>query len=323
MAAVLVFGEVAGGNVSAALLEVASAGAALARSVDQPLDGALVGLDASRAAQELKGGFRAIYVVEDARCAPYTAEAFVAAARAVIAACEPGLVLFSHTAQTREWVPRLAARLDSALVTDCTGIRAENGSVIVSKPVYGGAAHAEYELCGKLCMATLRAGAFEACAGDASSAIRRVEVTEPIDDRVAVIAETACSGAGGRRLKDAKIVVAGGRGIGGAENWHYVEETAATLDAAVGCSRPVADSGWAPSEQQIGLSGTIVAPDLYVAIGISGAVQHLAGIGAAKAVVAINIDPDAEIFNRANYGVVGDYREVLPAFAQRVKQLRT
>ena len=123
-------------------------------------------------------------------------------------------------------------------------------------------------------------------------------------------------------LKDAKIVVSGGRGIGGPDNWHYIEEASAALGAAVGCSRPVADSGWVPSSHQVGLSGTSVSPDLYIAVGISGAAQHLAGISAARTVVAINNSAEADIFSRADYGVVGDYREVLPAFIERVKQLR-
>jgi electron transfer flavoprotein alpha subunit len=127
----------------------------------------------------------------------------------------------------------------------------------------------------------------------------------------------------GPRLKDAKIIVAGGRGVGGKDNWHFIESAAATLGAAVGCSRPVADSGWVPSSHQVGLSGTLVAPDLYVAVGISGAVQHLTGISNAKTVVAINTDREAEIFSRADYGVVGDYKEVLPAFIERIEQLKS
>jgi electron transfer flavoprotein alpha subunit len=117
--------------------------------------------------------------------------------------------------------------------------------------------------------------------------------------------------------------VSGGRGIGGPANWHFIEETAAAIGGAVGCSRPVADSGWVPSSHQVGLSGTSVKPDLYVAVGISGAVQHLAGISNSSTVVAINLDTDADMFTRANYGVVGDFKEVLPGFVERAKQLRS
>jgi electron transfer flavoprotein alpha subunit len=140
---------------------------------------------------------------------------------------------------------------------------------------------------------------------------------------VQVIEEQKLAATAGPRLQDAKIVVSGGRGVGGTQNWHYIEEMSAVLGAAVGCSRPVADSGWVPSTHQVGLSGTAVAPDLYIAVGISGAPQHLAGISAAKMVVAINNSADADIFSRADFGVVDDFREVLPAFVQRVKQLQS
>ena len=126
----------------------------------------------------------------------------------------------------------------------------------------------------------------------------------------------------GLRLQDAKIVVSGGRGLGGPDNWHYIEEAAAQLGAAIGCSRPVVDSGWVNVRHQVGLSGSSVTPDVYIAVGISGAVHHLAGIVAAKTVVAINSDADAQIFLRANFGAVGDFREVLPAFVARLKELR-
>jgi electron transfer flavoprotein alpha subunit len=149
-----------------------------------------------------------------------------------------------------------------------------------------------------------------------------LEVSPPCDKRVWVLSEEGAAASAGLRLKDAKIVISGGRGIGGPDNWHFIEEASAVLGAAVGCSRPVADSGWVPSSHQVGLSGTSVSPELYIAVGISGAAQHLAGITAARKVVAINNSADADIFTRADYGIVGDYREVLPAFVERVKQLR-
>ena len=141
------------------------------------------------------------------------------------------------------------------------------------------------------------------------------------DVQVEVLSEEVQSNQSGR-LKEAKKIVAGGRGIGGPEHWHWIEEAAAVLDASVACSRPVADSGWVPSRHQVGLSGTSVAPDLYIAVGISGAPQHLAGITGAKTVVAINTEAGAEIFKRADWGVVDDYKQVLRGFTERVAQLR-
>ena len=158
--------------------------------------------------------------------------------------------------------------------------------------------------------------------GAAAAEQIRLDAPPPASARVTVLDEQSAAATAGPRFKDAKIIVSGGRGVGGPENWHYIEEASAALGAAVGCSRPVADSGWVPSSHQVGLSGTMVAPDLYIAVGISGAAQHLAGISAARTVVAINNSADADIFSRADYGIVDDYREVLPAFVERVKQLR-
>jgi electron transfer flavoprotein alpha subunit len=205
---------------------------------------------------------------------------------------------------------------------DCTGVAVEGDALVVTKPVNGGGVLAEYAIRGKPRLATLRASAFQPRSGAAAVEEVRVQVPPgPDATRVAVLDEQSAAPSAGPRLKDAKIIVSGGRGVGGPENWHYIEEASAALGAAVGCSRPVADSGWVPSAHQVGLSGTMVAPDLYIAVGISGAAQHLAGISAARTVVAINNSADADIFSRADYGIVEDYREVLPAFVARVKEL--
>ncbi len=140
--------------------------------------------------------------------------------------------------------------------------------------------------------------------------------------RAVVVDTVQAAPSAGPTLKDARVVVSGGRGLGGPENWHYVEELAAALGAAVGASRAVTDAGWVPPSLQVGLTGTTVSPDLYVAVGISGAVQHMAGCGGSRNLVAINRDPDANIFRHARWGIVGDYKEVLPALTARIKELK-
>jgi electron transfer flavoprotein alpha subunit len=152
--------------------------------------------------------------------------------------------------------------------------------------------------------------------------VERLAVDIPANDRVTLIEEIAAQVGSGPKLSDAKIVVSGGRGLGSPDHWHYIETTANALGGAVGCSRPVADSGWVNSSHQVGLSGNSINAELYIAVGISGAVQHLAGINSAAVVAAINTDAQADIFTRANYGVIGDYKEVLPAFVERVKKLK-
>lgn len=324
MPGVLVFGDVAGGRPTPASLEIATAGAGLAEAYDEPLLGALIGPDLATASEQYRAGFSSLYLVEGRHYHPYTAQTHMAAAEAVIKACSPSVALFTHGLATREWVPRLAARLDTGLVMDCTGLAAEGGDLAVTKPVYGGAVLGEFVVRGTPTMATIRNGVFEPRrAALPGGEVVRLEVAAPQQEKIAVLEEAAAVAASGLRLQNAKIIVSGGRGVGGPNNWHFIEETAAALGAAIGCSRPVADSGLVPSSCQIGLSGISVKPALYIAVGISGAVQHLAGITAARFVVAINTDTGADIFTRANYGVVGDYREVLPAFIERVKQLQS
>ncbi len=322
MAGVLVFGDTVGGALAPASLEMAVAGAALAQALNEPLTGALIGDDLAAAAAEFNGGFATLHLIEGKHLRPYTARSAIAAAKAAIDAAAPSVVLFPHTLETREWVPRLAAMLDTGLVMDCTALNAEGSDLVVSKPVYGGGVTAQYVVRGNIRLVTVRTGVFEARAGGATGAVNKIAAVEPAAGRVTLIDEAKAAAASGVRLKDAKVIVSGGRGLGGPANWHFIEETAAAIGGAVGCSRPVADSGWVSSAHQVGLSGTSVKPDLYIAVGISGAVQHLAGISNSSTVVAINLDGDADMFTRANYGVVGDYKDVLPGFIERAKQLR-
>ena len=324
MPGVLVFGDAAGGPLARTSLEIVTAGAGLAEAYGEPLLGALISPDLSAALEQFGAGLSSLYVIEGRHYQPYAAQAYMAAAEAAIKACSPSVALFTHSLATREWVPRLAARLDTGLVMDCIAVAAEGADLVVTKPVYGGGASGEFVVRGAPRMATIRSGAFKPWpAVLPAGGVVRLEVPPLQQEEVVVLEEGAAVAVTGVRLKDANIVVSGGRGIGGPGNWHFIDETAAAVGAAVGCSRPVADAGWAPSSCQIGLSGISVAPALYIAVGISGAVQHLAGINSASTVVAINTDPNADMFKRADYGVVGDYREVLPAFVERVRRLRS
>ena len=323
MAGILIIGDATTGPATPAFLELATAGAALAQALSEPLIGALIGHDGTADPQSLAGAVTSLYLIEGSHYRPYNAQPWIAAAQAAIAASSPSIVLFAHTLETREWVPQLAARLDAGLVMDCIALGIEGDALVVTKPVYGGGVWGEFVIHGVPRMATIRSGIFEPAVAAARGELARLEVPPSPPGAVTLLDEATAAAGGGLKLKDAKIIVAGGRGLGGADNWHFIEDTAAALGAAVACSRPIADSGWVPSAYQVGLSGTSVKPDVYIAVGISGAVQHLAGISAARTVVAINTDAEADIFTRANYGVVGDYREVLPAFIERIKQLQS
>lgn len=323
MAGVLVIGTLNEGSLARATLQVAGAAALLAEALGEPLVGALIGKDLARAADEFQCGLAALYLVEGAHYEPYSADAFMDAAQAVIEASQPTVVLCAQGAPAREWLPRLAARMQAGLVMDCIALAIEDDALMVTKPVNGGGVLAKFAVRGTPRFATVRGSAFQPRALEGRAESKHLHVAPPDETRVTVLGEESAAGSGGTRLKDAKIVVAGGRGVGGPDHWHHIEEVSAVLGAAVGCSRPVADAGWVASSHQVGLSGTSVAPDLYIAVGISGAAQHLAGITAAKTVVAINNSADAEIFERADFGVVDDYQEVLRGFVERVKQLRS
>jgi electron transfer flavoprotein alpha subunit len=322
MGDVLVVGDAPRGQLAPGAFEVAAAGRLLADGLGGRLLGGLIGRDVGAAAEAfLAAGMVELYVVDDAGCVPGAGEAYAAAGDAILGACAPAVALFSHTLDTREWVARLAARRRTGLVTDCVRLAVDGGAVVMTKPVYGGSVVAEYVVRGVPQMATMRAGAYPATPPGAAGRIVRL-APPPAPARVRVLEETVESAGAGVRLKDARVVVAGGLGVGGREHWHLVEEAAAVLGGAVGATRAVTDLGWVPSVHQVGLTGTSVAPELYLAIGISGAVQHVAGITRARTIVAINRDRDANIFGMAAFGAVGDARVIVPAFVERVKQLR-
>lgn len=322
MTGILIIGEASNNRLAPVSLEAAAAGATLAQALNQPLIGALIGNSLDSAAQEFAAGFATLYRTECAALQNYTAHAQIAAAQALIQAANPSIILCPHTLRTREWVPSLAAALDTGLVMDCTALSLEGETLVAQKPVHGGAVVGEFVLHGTPRIATLRSGAYPRAELKPNAKVERITIDIPTNDNVTLIEDIAVEASSGPKLSDAKVVVSGGRGLGSPENWHYIETAAAVLGGAVGASRPVVDSGWVNASHQVGLSGNSINADLYVAVGISGAVQHLAGINSSAVVCAINTDAQADIFTRANYGVVGDYREVLPAFVARVKQLK-
>ncbi len=268
-------------------------------------------------------GVERVLVADHQGPTPPSPEWLLTAAEQAARQVQPDVILLTHAGAGRDLGPSLAYRLGSGIVTDCTALRVEGGELVITKPVYGGSAMAEFSITSTPKVATLRPRAFEA---DESPSPRQAQVEAlPLAEdppRVEVLEEIHEQASSGPRLKDAKVIVSGGRGLGGPENWKFVEELAQVLGAAVGATRAVTDAGWVPPSLQVGLTGSTVAPDLYITVGISGAVQHIAGISGARNVVAINRDGDANIFKYARYGVVGDWKQVLPAFTQRLKELR-
>jgi electron transfer flavoprotein alpha subunit len=322
MSVILVFGATFEGTLTASSLEAVAAAHALAQATGATLFGGLIGHDCAAASDTFaKAGFAELFVADHPWHAPYVAECHVAAAERIIGKCAPTLVLLPQTAETSEWVPVLAGRLKAAMASACTKLTFDGEQLVATRPVCGGAAQGDYMFNRSLKIATIASGVHAPAALVEACPISMVDVPDP-QPRVTVLEEIPDAGTGGPRLKGARVVVSGGLGIGSKENWRLIEETASALGAAVGATRAVVELGWVPSTQQVGFSGQKISPELYIAIGISGAVHHLAGLAGAKTIVAVNKDPEAGIFRAARFGVVGDAKEIMPAFVARVKELR-
>jgi electron transfer flavoprotein alpha subunit len=266
-----------------------------------------------------------VYVVEDAALGDYQADSYVAVAEKVAKEANSVIILAGQTGMGSDIVPRLAFRLETAATLDCVALEIDSGSkrLLQTKPVYGGNAQAIYTVDTDPQIATVRAKSQEPLAKDDSRKGEVVTVDAGLDPSAVKtkVIEKVKEEVEGVKLEDAAVVVTGGRGIGGEEGFKQLEELAKMFKGAVGASRPACDNGWMPDKAQVGLTGKIVTPDLYIAVGVSGASQHIAGCSGSKTIVAINKDSEANIFKMAHYGVVGDWKKVLPAFTEKVKEL--
>lgn len=322
--AVIVVAEAAEGALAPISAELVGAGRRLADVAGTGLGAILLGSAVEPLAAELgRLGVDVVYVGDDSSLATFDAEAHLRWLEPAVREASPDIVLLGQTLNSRDLAVRLAFRLETGLTTDCTALRIDNGQLIMTKPVYGGSAIAEYACPeARPQMATIRPRAHQpAESADHPHEVVRLSPSGP-KARTQVLDTAKEAAASGPRLKDAKIVVSGGRGLGGPENWHVIEDLAEPLGAAVGATRAVTDAGWVPPTLQIGLTGITITPDLYIAVAVSGAVQHIAGCSGARNVVAINKDSEANIFKHARYGVLGDWKEVLPAFTAKIKELR-
>ncbi|HEV7663896.1 MAG TPA: electron transfer flavoprotein subunit alpha/FixB family protein [Chloroflexota bacterium] len=325
MPGVLLITEAAGEQLAGTTAELIGEGTRLAQQLGgAPVTVLLAGKNVQGLASSLGPlGVDQVLVADSQAPTPPSPQWLLAAAEAAAKQIQPDVILLTHAGGSRDLGAALAYRLDSGIVTDSTALRVEGSDVIITKPVFGGSALAEFSISSSPKVVTLRPRAFESdeapVAGEAQ--VEALSVPET-DGAIEVLEEIREQATTGPRLKDAKVIVSGGRGLGGPDNWKVVEELAQILGGAVGATRAVTDAGWVPPSLQVGLTGATVAPDLYITIGISGAVQHIAGISGARNVVAINRDADANIFKYARFGVVGDWKQIVPAFTQRLKELR-
>lgn len=298
-------------------------GAARTLAPDGPVIAAVFGQGVGDAAQEaIKRGADTVLLADDATLADYRFEPYVALLAQIVEERQPAIVLAAATVAGREVMAGTAADVGGGLLTDVTELSLEGGKLQAVRPVLGGKALSVEAIVGDGSQfVTLRPRAFPASEPDENRSGEVVAVQPPLaEDAIATKIEATQETGGAISLTDATIIVSGGRGVGGPDGFGPLRELADALGAAVGASRAAVDAGWIPYEHQVGQTGKVVAPDLYIAVGISGAIQHQAGMRTAKVIVAINKDPEAPIFKLARYGIVGDLFEVLPALTEALRQ---
>lgn len=325
MAEILAIATALDGAVGRSALELVGGARALAEPLGLPVAAALVGRGTGLGAgvETLQQyGVAHIYRCEHDALSVGQSDAVLAAAEAVVRKAQPEVILISADAVGREVAPRLAYRLRAALVTEAMSLAADGPAIVARRQVYGGRAIATLAVAARPAVISVKPRAFD--------------VPEPLPARAPVEEVTAAIDAAslpaqvrevqGERaevsLDDAAVVVGGGRGVGGPEGFALLQDLAAALGGALGASRPPADEGWVPITWQIGQTGKSIRPNLYIAVGISGAAQHVAGVAGSRTIVAVNKDREAPIFSLAHYGIVGDFRQVVPALIERLKDAR-
>ncbi|MFP3124891.1 electron transfer flavoprotein subunit alpha/FixB family protein [Ectobacillus funiculus] len=317
---VLVLGEVRDGSLRNVSFETVSAAKTMAEGGD--VIGLLIGESvASLAPQLIQYGADRVITVEDAKLKSYTSDGYAQAVLAAVEAEQPEGLVMGHTALGKDLSPRIAAKLGAGLISDVTALEVAGGNVVFTRPIYSGKAFEKKIITAGLLLATVRPNNIAPLALDESRTGETKSLAVTIKDLRTTIKEVVRKAAEGVDLSEAKVVIAGGRGVKSAEGFKPLQELAKVLGGAVGASRGACDADYCDYSLQIGQTGKVVTPDLYIACGISGAIQHLAGMSNSKVIVAINKDPEANIFKVADYGIVGDLFEVVPLLTEEFKKL--
>jgi electron transfer flavoprotein alpha subunit len=313
---VIVFGEVRDGELRNVSYEAIAAAKQVANG------GEIIGLLLGESVQSLASnliyyGADRVVTVEDVQLKAYTPDAYSQAVMQVIVAEQPDALIFGHTALGKDLSPRIAAKLQSGLVSDVVRIE-EDGFI---RPIYSGKAFEKLVVNEGLILATIRPNNITALEKDESRSGDITSMNVEIKDLRTIVKEVVRKAVGGVDLSEAKIIVSGGRGVKSSEGFKPLQELADLLGGAVGASRGACDAEYCDYSMQIGQTGKVVTPDLYIACGISGAIQHIAGMSNSKVIVAINKDPEANIFSIADYGIVGDLFEVVPMLIEELKAI--
>jgi electron transfer flavoprotein alpha subunit len=300
--------------------ELASAARKLADQLGEEVGAVLCGSGVEAMAAELaKYGVDKVYVADNAALEPYTTDAHAAAVAKIVKENDPAILFLGASAQGKDLSASLVGKLATGMATDCTDVKIEGGKLLAVRPMYAGKCFGEVTIDAFPQMASLRPNVFPIV--ECAKAGEVVKFDAGLGEGKTKVAEILKEASGKIDVSEANIIVSGGRGMKGPEGYGILEELAGLLGAAVGASRAAVDAGWRPQSDQVGQTGKVVSPNLYIACGISGAIQHLAGMSSSKYIVAINKDAEAPIFARADYGVVDDLFKVVPALTQEVKKL--
>jgi electron transfer flavoprotein alpha subunit len=302
--------------------EIASAARKLADQLGDEVCAVLCGSGIEGKAAELgKYGVDKVYVADNPALEPYTTDAHAAAVAKIVKEKDPAILLFGASVQGKDLAARLVGKLAAGLATDCTDLKIEGGKLIAVRPMYAGKCFGEVAFEAAPAMASLRPNVFAIAENAKAGAVEKFDPALDAGQIKTKVAEIAKDTSGKIELTEANIIVSGGRGMKGPENFPMIEELAKVLGAAVGASRAAVDAGWRPATDQVGQTGKTVSPNLYIACGISGAIQHLAGMSSSKFIVAINKDPEAPIFQRADYGIIDDLFKVVPEVTAAAKKI--
>ena len=300
--------------------EAVSEGRRMADALGADLTAVVLGSGVEGIAAELeKYGPDKILVADDPALSDYTTDAYTNVVAELSKTVDPALIILGASAQGKDLSARLAARLDAGLAMDCTAIRVDGGKLTFTRPMFGGKIFADVEIDGALQIAAIRPNVMD-IVEVSKDCVTEKPAVETGDVKTSIAAKSMDTG-DKVELTEADIVVSGGRGTGG--DFAAIEQLAAALGGAVGASRSAVDEGWRPHSDQVGQTGKVVSPGLYVACGISGAIQHLAGMSTSKYIVAINKDAEAPIFSKADVGIVGDLFELVPAITEEMKKIKS
>ena len=316
---VLIFIDTAEGHVKKASLEAMTYGAKVAEQLGTTAEGVVFGSIKEDLAALGKYGVKKIHHVNNPSLDHLDAQVYTKAIADVAGNTGAKIIVFSNNVDGKAIAPRLSARLKAGLVSGAVALPDTSKGFIVKKNVFSGKAFANISLNTDIKIIALNPNAYQTTAGEGTAEVIATDIAVDTS-KVKVTAVNKVSGE--VPLTEAEIVVSAGRGLKGPENWGMVEELAKVLHAATACSRPVADAHWRPHNEHVGQTGTAIAPTLYIAIGISGAIQHLAGVNRSKVIVVINKDPEAPFFKAADYGIVGDAFEIVPKMTEAIKKIK-